>query len=74
MSLLKQVITRTRQIDEKNRTKLNTGNYKSRKYKVEVIYNSAVYAKKSKSSYLLELYYYILANIMQKKKISKSLH
>lgn len=40
-------------------TKLDTSNNKSKEYKMEAIYDSAVYAKKSESGYLLEFYYLI---------------
>ena len=46
------------QID-KNVTKLDANNNNSGKYKIEAIWNSVVYAKKSKSSHLPGLYYLV---------------
>ena len=59
MSLLKQNTIKKEQID-KNAIKLNTGNYKNRKYKIKAICKSLIYAKKSKSGYLARFYYFIL--------------
>lgn len=39
--------------------KLDVGNNKSEKYKMQSIYNSVVYIKKSKSGHLLEIYYLV---------------
>ena len=58
MSLLKQNTTKTRQIDKNNVTKLDAGGNKDGKYKVESIYNSAVYAKES-ADHLSRLYYLV---------------
>ena len=58
MSLLEQDITRKGQIDEYV-TKWDVGNNNSNEYKVEVIYNSAIYAKGSKLGYLPRFYYLI---------------
>ena len=46
-------------MDENNIKKLDAANNNSRKYKIKAIYNSAVYAKKLKSGYLLRLYYLV---------------
>ena len=59
MSLLEQNITRKRQVDENNVAKLDAGNNKSGGYKMEVIYNSTVYTKKSESGHLSGLYYLV---------------
>lgn len=59
MLLLKQDITRKEQIDQNNATKLDAGEDKDRKYKLEVILNSAVYIRKSKSGYLLGIYHLV---------------
>lgn len=56
MSLLEQDTTRKGQMDEKI-PELDGGNKDSKKYKVEIIWNNAVYAKKSKSGQLPNLYY-----------------
>ena len=55
MLLLKQNTTRKEQID-KSITKLDADN--GEKYKVEAIWDSAIYAKKLKS-HLLKLYYLV---------------
>ena len=57
MSLLKYNTIRKEWIN-KNTIELDLGN-DSRKHKVEAIYNSAIYTKKSKLIHLLELYYLI---------------
>lgn len=44
MSLLKQNTIRKKQVD-KNKIELDIGNNKSKKYKVEAISNSVVYAR-----------------------------
>ena len=54
--LLEQDITKKRQID-KNATELDAGN-DSKKYKIEAIYKSAIYARKS-AGHLLELYHLV---------------
>ena len=54
--LLEQDITKKEW--DKKVLELNTSNKKSRKYKIEIIWNSAIYAKESKD-YLLKLYYLI---------------
>ena len=58
MLLLEQDITRKGQVDE-NMTKLDIGNDESKKYKVEAICDSVVYAKKSKSD-LPWLFYFVV--------------
>ena len=55
MSLLEQDIIRKRRVNKKV-IELETG--KSKEYKVEAIWNNAVYARKSKS-HLPRLYYLI---------------
>lgn len=59
MSLLEQDTNRKREVD-RDITKLDVNNNKSRKYKIEAIWDSAVYTKELKSGYLLGLYYLIL--------------
>ena len=59
ISLLEQDTTRKGQIDENDTTELDAGNNKSGEYKVEIICNSAVYARESKSDYLPGLFYLI---------------
>ena len=57
MSLLEQIITSKEQVDE-NVTKLEAGN--SKEYKIEAIWDSAVYARESELGYyLLRLYYLV---------------
>ena len=46
MLLLEQETTKKRQVD-KNVIELDIANHNNRKYKVEVIYNSAIYMKES---------------------------
>ena len=46
MSLLEQDTTRKGQVD-KNATELDVSDNESKKYKVEAIYDSAVYARES---------------------------
>ena len=58
MSLLEQEITKKEQINKKlTKLEFETGN--NEKYKVEVIWNSAVYANKAKD-HLLGLYYLVI--------------
>ena len=57
MSLLEKDIIRKGRIDE-NVTELDAGNDKSRKYKVEAIYDNAVYARELKK-YFPGLYYLV---------------
>ena len=59
MSLLEQNTIKKGRVDENNVAKLDTSNNDNSKYKVKAIYNSTVYTKKSKSDYLLELYYLV---------------
>ena len=59
MSLLKQNITRKRQIDEKTSQLKFKINGKDEEYKVEAIGDSMVYARELESSYLPSLYYLI---------------
>ena len=56
MSLLEQNITKKEGVEKI--PELNVGNENSKKYKLESILNSAVYAKKSES-HLPKLYYLI---------------
>ena len=58
MSLLKQDTTKMRRVDE-NATKPDASNNDSGEYKVEVIRDSAVYARKSVSGHLPGLYYLV---------------
>lgn len=60
VSLLERNITIKRYIDKNNITKLNAGNYKSKKYKVKAIWDNTVYAKESESGYHLAKLYYII--------------
>lgn len=67
--LLDQDITRKEQADE-NAIILKTGN--SKEYKVETIWDSAVYTKKSELNYLLGIYYLVFwKNYLKKKNICK---
>ena len=59
MSLLKQDTTKKGRVDKNNVTELDAGNNKGGKYKVKAIWDSAVYVKKSESSYLPGLYYLV---------------
>ena len=59
MSLLEQDTTRKGRVDE-NATELDAGNNDSGEYKVEAIWDSAVYARKSESGHLPGLYYLVL--------------
>ena len=56
VSLLEQDTTKKGRVD-KNATELDAGNNDSREYKVEAIWNSAVYTRKSESGHLPGLYY-----------------
>ena len=56
--LLKQDTTSKKQVDIKDVTELDTNKNDNRKYKVESIHNSAIYAKKS-MGHLLRLYYLV---------------
>ena len=58
VSLLEQDITRKGRVD-KNVTELDAGNNDSGEYKIEVIWDSAVYARELESGYLPGLYYLI---------------
>lgn len=58
MLLVKQDITRERQINKKVRQiKFNSGN-NNKKFKIEIIWDNAVYAKKL-TGYLLAFYYLV---------------
>ena len=59
MSLLEQNITKKEQVNKNNATKLDIGDSKSSKYRIETIWNSAVYTKELKSDYFLSLYYLV---------------
>ena len=59
MSLLEQDIIKKGRVD-KNGTELDAGDSNSGEYEVEVIQDSAIYAKESESSHLPGLYYLIL--------------
>ena len=56
MLLLEQNTTRKGWVD-KNATKLEVGN--SKEYKIEALWDSAVYAQESESGYLPGLYYLV---------------
>lgn len=60
MSLLKQNITKKRQVDKNTTTKLKfeAGN-NNEEYKVEKICNNVVFRKESNAGYLPRLYYLI---------------
>ena len=58
MSLLKQNTTRKERVDE-NVTKLEFNAGDSEEYKVEAIWDSAVYAIKSETGHLPSLYYLV---------------
>lgn len=58
MLLLEQDIIRKKQVDKNNIIELDIGNNK--KYKIEAIYNSMVYAKESKLEHQLGFYYLVL--------------
>ena len=59
VSLLEQEITRKRRVDEEVRQiEFDAGN-NSGKYKMEAIWNSAVYARESESGHLPGLYYLV---------------
>ena len=57
MSLFEQDNTRKKQVDENNATKLDASN--SKEYKVEIIWDSAVYTKESEG--YLPGFYYLLS-------------
>ena len=59
VSLLEQNTTKKERVDENNATKLNAGRNKGGEYKVEAIYDSAVYARELESGYLPRLYYLV---------------
>ena len=56
VSLLKQDSTRKGQVNDENVAELNAGN-KNKKYEVEVIWDSKIYARKLESGHLPGLYY-----------------
>ena len=58
MSLLEQDTIQKKWVDENDVTELDAGNNKSKKYKVEAICDSAVYARKS-VGHLPGLYYLV---------------
>ena len=58
MSFLKQNTIKKEQIDE-IMTELDTGNKDSKKYKVEAIWDNAVYLNKLESGYLTGFYYLV---------------
>ena len=58
MSLLEQDITKKSQVSKKI-SKLDASDKNSEEYKVEAIWNSAVYANKSESGHLPSLYYLV---------------
>ena len=58
VSLLKQDITRKGRVSEKV-PELDASDEDSNKYKVEAIWDSAVYANNSESGHLLGLYYLV---------------
>ena len=60
MSLLEQIITRKEQVKENaiKLVELDISNNYNKEYKVEIIWNSAVYTKKL-TNYLPELYYLV---------------
>ena len=60
MLLLEQDIIRKGRVNDKNAVELDAGNNKSGEYKVEAIWDSAVYAKEVESDHLLGLYYLVL--------------
>ena len=57
VSLLEQDITRKRRVDDENATELDTDN--SEKYKVEAIWDNAVYVRESESGHLQGFYYLV---------------
>ena len=61
MSLLKQNTTKKGQVDDNitELIELDANNNESGEYKVEAIYNSAVYAKKLESGHLPKLDYLV---------------
>ena len=59
MLLLEQDTIRKERVDDKHVEKLDAGNEGKGKYKVEAIWDSAVYAKESKSGHLPGLYYLV---------------
>ena len=72
MSLLEQITTRKKQVNKNNIIKLNVSN-NSKNYKIEAICDCVVYAKKSKSNYLLELYYLVFWKDYLEKKNTREL-
>ena len=60
VSLLEQDITRKGRVDEEVRhMEFDAGDDESGEYKVEAIWDSVVYVRKSKSGHLLGLYYLV---------------
>ena len=59
MSLLELDTIRKGRLDENNAAELDAGDNDSGEYKVEAIWDSAVYAKESESGHLLVLYYLV---------------
>ena len=59
MSLLEQDTTRKGRVDENNAAELDAGDDKDGEYEVEVIRDSAVYARESELGHLPGLYYLV---------------
>ena len=76
MSLLKQDISGKEQTNENaiKLAELNVNDNENNNYKVKAICNNPVYAKKSESGYLSEIYYLIFWKSYLKKKIPRSLY
>ena len=59
MSLLKKDITKKERVDDKKAEELDAGNKRASEYELEAIWDSAVYARESKSGHLPGLYYLV---------------
>ena len=59
MSLLEQDTTRKGRVDDEYAAKPDASDDESEEYKVEAIWNSKVYAKKSESGHLPGFYYLV---------------
>ena len=59
MSLLEQDPKRKERVDDENKEELDVGKEEEGKYKMEAIWDSAVYARESKSGHLPGLYYLV---------------
>ena len=73
MLLLKQDMTRKRQVVKNDATELNASNNKSKKYEVEAIWDSAIYARKVNGLSIKALLSGFLKKLSKRKKYLRAL-